>query len=159
MTDVFLLLGSNLGDRERYLERAAELIAQQVAPVVKSSSVYQTQAWGKTDEPDYLNQVLQVQTDLTAEEVLTRTLAIEQQLGRVRAERWGSRIIDIDLLFYGQDVIDTPDLQVPHPRLHERRFTLEPLAEIAPDLQHPILKVSASELKSLLKDDLIIKKL
>src|SRR6187551_3337199 len=100
MNDVFLLLGSNLGDRKLYLQQAILHIAYDIAPTQKISSVYETQSWGKTDEPDYLNMVVEVETELSAQTVLDKILAIERVMGRVREEKWGSRIIDIDILYY-----------------------------------------------------------
>ena len=159
MIDVFLLLGSNLGNREAFLEKAIDFIEEGLGPTEKKSSVYETQAWGKADEPSYLNQVIQLKTGLSAQQVLDKILNIEIRMGRVREVKWGSRIIDIDILFYGQDVIAEPGLTVPHPELQNRMFTLAPLSEIAPDLKHPILKKSIFELKNELKDNLIVKKL
>jgi 2-amino-4-hydroxy-6-hydroxymethyldihydropteridine diphosphokinase len=159
MIDVFLLLGSNLGDRHLFLNQAIEYINNDIAPVLKISSIYETQSWGKTDAPDYLNQVIVLQTALSAREVLEKALHIEAILGRQREERWGSRTIDIDILFYGQAVVNEPGLQIPHPQLHNRRFTLEPLAEIAPSFVHPVLNKNILQIKSELKDNLIVKKL
>ncbi|MBS1522607.1 MAG: 2-amino-4-hydroxy-6-hydroxymethyldihydropteridine diphosphokinase [Bacteroidetes bacterium] len=159
MIDVFLLLGSNLGDRKAYLQKAIDLIETELGIVVQKSSVFETEAWGKTDEPNYLNQVVQVNTALSAQQVLEKILQIEIRMGRVREEKWGSRIIDIDILFYGQDIINEPGLIVPHPELHNRKFTLEPLNELAPNMQHPVLKKSIFQLKNELKDNLIVKKL
>src|SRR3982750_3429784 len=159
MVDVFLLLGSNLGDRKLYLEEAIQHISEEVAPVVKRSAVYETQSWGKTDSPDYLNQVVLVQTELSAQTILQKILNIEWKIGRIREEKWGPRIIDIDILFYGDALIDEPELKVPHPELHKRRFTLDPLAEIAPNLIHPVLHKNILQLKDELTDSLIVKKL
>ncbi|MBD1394928.1 2-amino-4-hydroxy-6-hydroxymethyldihydropteridine diphosphokinase [Mucilaginibacter glaciei] len=159
MIDVFLLLGSNLGNRIEYLEKAVELIARDVAPISRSSALYETQSWGKTDEPDYLNQVVELQTGLSAQALLQKVLAIEIAIGRTRHIKWGSRVIDIDILFYGDAVINEPGLVVPHPELHNRRFTLEPLVELVPHLIHPLLKKNILQLKSELKDDLIVNKL
>lgn len=159
MIDVFLLLGSNLGDRHLLLQQAIGMIGLEVAPVVVRSSVYETQSWGKTDLPDYLNQVIMVKTDKTAREVLDIVLAIEESLGRKRLEKWGSRTMDIDILFYGGAIVDEPGLTIPHPELHRRRFTLEPLAEIAPGLIHPVIKKNILQLKTELKDELIVKML
>ena len=159
MIDVFLLLGSNLGDREKYLQKAIDLIETEIGSLRQKSSVYETEAWGKTDEPNYLNQVVQISTTLPAQQVLEKVLQIETKMGRVREEKWGSRIIDIDILFYGQDIIDEPGLIIPHPELHNRMFTLAPLSEIAADLQHPVFKKSIFHLKNELKDNLIVKKL
>lgn len=159
MNNVFLLLGSNLGDRKLFLQQAILHISYDIAPTQKISSVYETQSWGKTDEPDYLNVVVELETELSAQTILDKILAIEQVMGRVREEKWGSRIIDIDILYYNDAIINEPGLQVPHPQLHNRRFTLEPLAEIAPDFVHPILKKNNLWLKNELKDSLIVKKL
>jgi 2-amino-4-hydroxy-6-hydroxymethyldihydropteridine diphosphokinase len=159
MINVFLLLGSNLGSRNVFLQKAIEYIEQDIAPVVKKSAVYETQSWGKTDLPDYLNQVIMLQTTLSAQEVLQRVLKIEIEMGRKREEKWGSRIIDIDILFYGNDIINEPNLTVPHPELHNRRFTLEPLGMLVPDFIHPVLNKTILELKNNLTDNLIVKKL
>jgi 2-amino-4-hydroxy-6-hydroxymethyldihydropteridine diphosphokinase len=158
MIDVFLLLGSNLGDRKLLLFEAIKHIETEVGPVLQASSVYETQSWGKTDAPDYLNQVLMLQTEIPAREVLRKILAIELSMGRRREEKWGSRMIDIDILFYGDVVIDEPDLKVPHPEMHKRRFTLEPLAELVPEFEHPLIKKNILQLKNELIDDLVVKK-
>jgi len=158
MIDVFLLLGSNLGDRHLFLKQADEAIGREVGNIVKRSSVYQTQPWGKTDEPDYLNQVLLVKTDLLPRDVLQRILTIEQTMGRRRVEKWGSRTIDIDILFYGDSIVNEYDLVIPHPHLHQRKFVLEPLAEIAPAFIHPVLNESILQLNNF-EDTLIVKKL
>jgi len=159
MNDVYLLLGSNLGDRQNFLQTAIQCIENEIAPVVKASSVYETQSWGKTEAPDYLNQVILVKTNIPAQSILKKILDIELILGRRREEKWGSRTIDIDILFYSDYVINEPGLQIPHPELHKRRFTLEPLSEIAPDFVHTIYKKSVLELKNELSDGLIVKKL
>lgn len=159
MIDVFLLLGSNLGDRQTFLQKATAYIETDIAPIVKTSSVYETQSWGKADAPDYLNQVIQLKTELSPQVILQKILNIENVLGRKREEKWGSRVIDIDILFYDSIIVSVPGLNIPHPELHNRRFTLEPLSEIAPHFIHPVLKKSISQLKNELKDNLIIKKL
>lgn len=159
MNNVFLLLGSNLGERKEFLQQAIMHISYDISPDIRISSVYETQSWGKTDEPDYLNMVIEVKTTLPAQTILERILSIEQVMGRKREEKWGSRIIDIDILYYNSDIIDTPGLHVPHPQLHNRRFTLEPLVELAPDFIHPILNKSNLQLKNELRDSLIVKKL
>ena len=157
MIGVYLLLGSNLGDRISYLRQASRLIGETVATVIQASSVYETQSWGKTDEPDYLNQVLYIETDLHPGLLLEKLLGIETIIGRKREVKWGSRIIDIDILFYGDQTINEPQLVVPHPELHNRMFTLAPLNEIAPDFVHPVLQKKISDLKSELKSDLTVK--
>jgi 2-amino-4-hydroxy-6-hydroxymethyldihydropteridine diphosphokinase len=158
MHKVLLLLGSNLGDRQSFLARAIAQIETDIAPVVKSSAIYETQSWGKTDAPDYLNQVVLLKTDLAPREVLEKILAIEIKLGRTREEKWGSRTIDIDILFYGGEIVEEDRLHIPHPELHKRRFTLEPLNEIAPDWVHPVFNKKISQLKTELSDGLIVKK-
>ena len=159
MIGVYLLLGSNLGDRISYLRQASSLIGETVAKVIQASSVYETQSWGKADEPDYLNQVLYLKTDLHPGLLLEKLLGIETIMGRKREVKWGSRIIDIDILFYGDQKINEPNLVVPHPELHNRMFTLAPLNEIAPDLVHPVFQKKISDLKSELKSDLTVKML
>ena len=159
MNNVFLLLGSNLGERQLLLQTAINKIAERIGNVEQTSAVYETQSWGRTDEPDYLNQVVLVKTELPANNVLTEILGIETDLGRKRYEKWGSRLIDIDILFYNQDIINQDKLQVPHPELHKRRFTLEPLSELAADMIHPVLNKTVSDLRKELADDLIVKKL
>lgn len=146
MPNVYLLLGGNLGNRTAYLQQARESIAAQVGSITNSSKLYETAAWGKTDQPAFLNQVLEVQTELTPEQVLQRINLIEHELGRVRQEHWGARVIDIDILFYDSLVLQSQRLTIPHPQLHLRRFTLMPLAELAPHLAHPVLKKSIAEL-------------
>lgn len=134
----FLGLGSNLGDREAHLRRAVALLAREPGvEVARVSSVYETEPEGVTDQPRFLNQVVEVRTTLPPEALLARALAVEAALGRVRRERWGPRVIDVDLLLYGEEVVSRPGLQVPHPRLRERVFAMVPLAELAPDLRLP----------------------
>lgn len=154
MPKLYLLLGGNLGDRLRYLEMAREKIAVQIGPIMQSSALYETAAWGKTDQPAFINQVLEVQTPLAPEQVLQHINGIEQELGRVRQEHWGARVIDIDILFYSDLVQQTQRLTIPHPQLHLRRFTLLPLAEIAPKLVHPVLGESITHLLKTCPDPL-----
>ncbi len=155
---VFLLTGSNLGDLEANLAIASTLIAQHCGAIVQGSSLYQTAAWGKQDQNDFLNQVLQIKTNHTAESLLAQVLAIEQTMGRVRKEKWGERLIDIDILYVNQSIINTPQLQVPHPGIASRRFVLEPLTEIAPDFIHPVLLKSNQELLASCTDPLVVKR-
>ena len=146
MFSVFLLLGANLGDRAVTLRRAVERLREGVGPVLKTSALYETAPWGLTDQPAFLNQAVEVETALPPLDLLKTTQAIEESLGRVRREKWGARLIDIDLLFYGNEIVDLPDLQVPHPHLPQRRFALAPLAEIAPGFAHPVLGKTVAEL-------------
>jgi 2-amino-4-hydroxy-6-hydroxymethyldihydropteridine diphosphokinase len=149
---IFLLLGTNLGNRQENLARAREHLTNTAGEVLKESSIYLTKAWGNTAQPDFLNQVVEIKTLLAPQKLLETILIIEQQMGRVREEKWGARPIDIDILFYNDMVIESPQLNIPHPALHKRRFTLVPLAEIAPLLVHPVLKKSVEELLQLCED-------
>lgn len=143
---VFLLLGSNLGDRSQVLAAAREAIARQAGSITRQSAIYETEPWGITDQPAFLNQVLEISTPLLPEDVLRIILNIEHDLGRVRYERWGARVIDIDMLYFGPITLDSARLTLPHPRIQDRRFVLAPLTEIAPDFIHPILKKTSSQL-------------
>lgn len=151
--NLFLLLGANLGDRLTMLSQARTLIAERIGPIQQQSAVYETAPWGVTNQPTYLNQVIQVETSLAPDAVLSQTQTIEQQLGRVRLEKWGSRLIDIDLLYYDQLRWRTESLTLPHPLLHERRFTLIPLTEITPDFVHPILQKTNRQILAELADE------
>lgn len=159
MKDIFLLLGSNMGNREVYLQQALDLISQQVGPVELRSSLFETAAWGKTDQPDYINQAIRLKSDITAIKLLEVIGSIEAKLNRTREERWGARTIDIDILFYGSEIIDLPDLIIPHKLLHQRRFVLMPLNEIAPNLNHPVFKKTIHQLLLDLTDNLTVRKL
>jgi 2-amino-4-hydroxy-6-hydroxymethyldihydropteridine diphosphokinase len=150
---VYLLLGANLGDKQQMFARVCGYVTQQIGPIIVQSGLYETAAWGGLDQPTYLNQVIVVETYLAPVAVLTQTQGIEQELGRIRVEKWGSRVIDIDLLFYNDLIIQTPTLTLPHPLLHQRRFTLVPLAEIAPNLIHPVLKQPIYTLLANCPDD------
>ncbi|MDY5060323.1 2-amino-4-hydroxy-6-hydroxymethyldihydropteridine diphosphokinase [Staphylococcus simulans] len=138
MTDVFLGLGSNVGDRENQLKEAIRLLDEQPGiKVVKVSSFYETEPVGYVEQPDFLNLCVEIQTELSPKAVLESGLAIEQQLHRVRKERWGPRTLDIDILLYGDQIIEEEDLTIPHPRMTERAFVLIPLQEIAPNKVEP----------------------
>lgn len=157
MNNVTLLIGGNQGDRRQLIQQATELIRQSIGSVVVASRVYETAPWGTFDDEcpqNFMNQALLVETPLTAHEVLEEALLAETLLGRLRPASPGtvlhsvadlpgrlyrSRPMDIDLIFFNDEVVDLPDLQIPHPRAHLRRFVLEPLAEIMPDYRHPLL--------------------
>ncbi|MBJ6143755.1 2-amino-4-hydroxy-6-hydroxymethyldihydropteridine diphosphokinase [Hymenobacter sp. BT559] len=150
----YLLLGGNLGDRVAYLQQAQQVLAATAGAIVAASAYYETAAWGVEDQPAFLNQVLAVRTALPAAELLAACLATEQQAGRERRLRWGARTLDVDILFYGQEIINTPTLTVPHPALPARRFALVPLAELAPGLVHPQLHQTVAELLAHCPDPL-----
>ena len=145
----YLALGSNLGNKEANLRRALELLQQRGVEVVKTSSFICTEPYGVTDQPQFLNGVCEVRTSLEPLELLQTLLEIEQEMGRVRLRHWGERNIDLDLLLYEDVVMDTPELKLPHPDMQNRDFVLLPLAEIAPELVHPILQKSIEELSNL----------
>ena len=161
MNHAYLLIGGNLGAVRENLQSARQHIEQRIGAITHASSLYQTAAWGLEDQPDFLNQVLQVSSELSAADMLRIMLDIEQVLGRVRKIKNGPRPIDIDLLFFNEDIIDLkePDLTVPHALLHTRNFTLYPLSEIAPDYVHPVLGKKVSELLKQSEDSLPVKKL
>lgn len=133
----YLGLGSNMGDRPRMLASAVEWLAGCDLRVVRRSRVYETPPWGKTDQLSFLNQVIEVETALGPEALLARVRRVEESLGRVRAERWGPRTIDVDILLYGDLVVSRPELTIPHAEMRRRAFVLVPLAEIAPGLRLP----------------------
>ena len=137
----YLLLGSNLGDRRQLLLETRRRLEPGIGRVVQSSSVYETTPWGNADQPAYLNQVLALETLLTPPELMMATQRLEESLGRVRsAAKWEPRSIDIDILYFGRLVWYTPGIAIPHPLLHQRRFALVPLVEVAPDFRHPELR-------------------
>jgi len=141
----YLGLGSNMGDRQDYLERALDFLSQRIR-IEKVSSIYDTEPVGNVDQPRFLNMVCQVSTSLPPMALLTLGKGIESKLGRVSAKSNAPRPIDVDILFYGDQIIETPELVIPHPRLTERAFVLIPLAQIAPDLVHPVNNKTIKEL-------------
>ncbi len=138
MNNIYILLGTNLGDRFQQLDLARKQLESRIGAIIDASSVYETAAWGVEDQPAFLNQALLLTTDLQALDCLEITQSIEQELGRIRIKKWGERVIDIDLIYFNQDIIDLPTLRIPHPFIAERRFVLAPLVEIAPDYIHPL---------------------
>jgi 2-amino-4-hydroxy-6-hydroxymethyldihydropteridine diphosphokinase len=154
MNNVYLLIGGNMGDRLKNLSESTKCIEKEVGAILKKSSIYETAAWGVTDQPSFLNQVLFVSTKLSAEDVLKTILSIEEKMGRKRVEKMGPRTIDIDILFYNDEIISLPNLSVPHPHIANRRFVLAPLAEIAPVLFHPVLQKNITELLKVCPDTL-----
>ena len=153
MKPVFLGIGTNLGEREENLRKAIKLIEEHIGNITEESSVYETEPWGFKSETSFFNMVLKVDTNLTPSGLLGRILMIEAMMGRLReGQGYKSRIIDIDILFFGSRIFENKVLKIPHPRIQERRFVLVPLSEFAGDLVHPVFKKSIQELLQECKD-------
>lgn len=144
--NVFLGLGSNVGDRVANVRTAYNHIHRLIGKVAKYSHLYETQPWGNEEQEPFINQVIMINTTMDPRELLEATTKIEREMGRVRKEKWGPRIIDIDILFYGKRIIRDKGLEIPHPEMHKRAFVLVPMLEIAPDLEHPVLKKPIDQL-------------
>jgi len=153
MNIVFLGIGTNFGDRESNLKEAVARIEKHIGPVLKSSTVYETEPWGFQSGDEFLNIVVKVETKLNPTGLLKRILMVESLLGRVRGEKqYSSRVIDIDILLYEGMVIDEKSLKIPHPMMHKRKFVLIPLCEIGPEMVHPVLNKTISSLLKSCKD-------
>jgi 2-amino-4-hydroxy-6-hydroxymethyldihydropteridine diphosphokinase len=158
MNRTYLLIGGNVGNREKNFAMAREYIEQYCGPVIRSSSLYETAAWGKTDQASFLNEALEIETELSAENLIKQILEIEKLMGRERKEKYGPRVIDVDILLFNDEQYDLPFLKIPHPEMQNRRFALTPLAEIAGNLRHPVLKKSIGQLLKECPDSLEVKK-
>ncbi len=158
MNKIYLLLGSNMGNSKKMLLNAISLIEKKIGKMTRYSSLYSTAAWGNTKQPDFLNQVIIVETKLSPSQTMDTILDIEKKLGRMRTVKNAPRIIDIDILFFNKEIIDEPRLQVPHPRIQNRRFVLTPLNELSPNFIHPVLKRSVHHLFIHCPDKLDVKK-
>lgn len=154
MIQTFLLLGSNEGDREQWIKNGIDLIKQHCGEIIAQSSIYETAAWGLENQPVFFNQVIELATTLNPFELLTTIQEIEKECGRQRTLKWGQRTLDIDILFYGAEIIHTNTLTIPHPFIAERRFTLAPLHEIAPNFTHPVLQKTVAVLLQECSDPL-----
>ncbi|MDF2189946.1 2-amino-4-hydroxy-6-hydroxymethyldihydropteridine diphosphokinase [Paraflavitalea sp. CAU 1676] len=159
MNKAYLLIGGNVGNRQQNLHQAVKAIDERCGSVRQQSALYETAAWGKTDQQAFLNQALRIETHFSAPELLHHVLEVETSLGRVRDERYGPRIIDIDIIFFNNDIIDLPSLTIPHPEVQNRRFALAPLEEIAPQLMHPVLHKSIHQLLLECPDTLEVQRL
>jgi 2-amino-4-hydroxy-6-hydroxymethyldihydropteridine diphosphokinase len=151
---VFLLLGSNQGDKRGHIQRAVDQIGRRAGRLIRRSSLYQTEAWGKEDQDDFINQAIEIETGLSPQELLVLLLDIEKEIGRIRREKWEARVIDIDILFYGNKQVNEPDLQIPHPHFQERNFAILPMMELAPDFVHPKSQLTIEEIYTRSKDPL-----
>ncbi len=159
MAITFLSVGSNSGDRSAYLQQAVNKIGLEIGRIIGLSHVYETQSWGYEGQ-NYLNMVVKVETALTPHKIIDSIHAIEQVMGRVRISgQYADRTIDLDILFYNDEIVSDEHLIIPHPRLHERLFVLEPMMDIDPDFRHPVLKKTIRQLKEECRDEGWIKKL
>lgn len=153
----FIQTGTNLGDRQCNLQTANFAIEQEVGHILKQSAIYETAAWGVTDQPNFLNQVLQVQTKLEPLPLLQVLLQIEQKMGRIRKEKWTARHIDLDILYYETTILHVHKLHIPHPEIQNRRFVLVPLTEVAPEFVHPVLHQTNAQLLAQTTDETAVK--
>ena len=157
MNKVYLLIGGNMGDRLQNLRQSINRLSA-CGTVMQQSAVYETEAWGKTEQDPFLNQALLLETSLPAQSLISAILAIEEEMGRSRTEKYGPRIIDIDILFYNAGIIHEPHLTIPHPEIQNRRFALAPMHEIAPQLIHPVLHKTIQQLLDECPDKLEVRK-
>ena len=157
MNIVFLQLGSNLGEKESLLQDAIIAIEGRIGQVVEKSKVYESTPWRVEGQENYLNQIVKVKTELLADDILSTVLDIEKELGRIRLEKWGERLIDIDIIFYNDSIIETAQLCVPHKHMHERMFVLTPMHNIAPEMVHPKYNKTVAELLQICKDTELVK--
>ncbi len=154
VNQAYILTGGNLGNKIANLKKAAQILQNEVGQIVKSSSIYKTAAWGNRDQPDFYNQVHLIKTSLAANQLMETILQIEEAMGRIRTQKNAARIIDIDILFYNNEIINDPGLTIPHPEIPNRRFVLAPLNEIAPGFVHPSLAKKITELLNASSDTL-----
>ena len=154
MNKIFLIIGGNIGDRKKNLETAAALIQKHIGKIIQSSKIYETDAWGITDQTSFYNQVLIVESKYSAQKVIEKILTIEEKMGRVRTIKNAARIIDIDILFFNNETVNEQNLIIPHQEIANRRFVLIPLNELAPEMIHPVLKRTIRELLYACKDKL-----
>lgn len=159
MEKVYLCLGGNIGDTRNYLQNAVAMIGRHIGRIVSQSAVYQSEPWGFNAEQMFLNQVVVAETELEPHAVLELCLQIEAELGRTRSGNgYEPRTIDIDIVFFGQQIISQPDLQVPHPLMHRRNFVLRPLCDVAADFVHPVFGLTVKQLAAICDDKSVVRK-
>jgi 2-amino-4-hydroxy-6-hydroxymethyldihydropteridine diphosphokinase len=158
MNEVYLLTGGNMGDRTDFLQKARKAISEKCGRITKASSIYETAAWGKEDQQAFLNQAIELETTLSPAQLLETILGIEEGLGRKREEKYGPRLIDIDILFFNDLVVNEPGLTIPHPQIQFRRFVLVPLSELNPGKLHPLSGKTVEELLLSCTDPLAVNK-
>lgn len=159
MNRIYLLLGSNMGNSKQQLSKATRHISKTIGKVTHQSGLYVTAAWGNSNQPDFLNQVIIAETKLTALQTMQCILDIEKEMGRIRTVKNAPRIIDIDILFFNKEVVNEKTLSVPHPQIPNRRFALVPLNELSPNFKHPVFQQSIHHLLKICKDPLNVKKI
>lgn len=157
MNKAYLLIGGNIGNRPDNIKTACDLLEQQIGKIIKFSSVYETDAWGNINQPDFLNQVLLIKTLLNAHDCMQQILSIENKMGRIRDKKNDPRIIDIDVLFFNDEIINEPHLTIPHPQIQNRKFVLVPMNELSPDFIHPVLNKTINNLLSISNDELEVR--
>jgi 2-amino-4-hydroxy-6-hydroxymethyldihydropteridine diphosphokinase len=158
MNKAYLLTGGNVGNRKEYLEKSAGHIAMDCGKIVKKSALYETAAWGKTNQAAFLNQALELHTPFSVVDLMLQLLIIEERLGRKRMEKYGPRIIDIDILLFNHEIINSATVTIPHPELINRRFALVPLEELTAHYIHPVAGKSIHRLLQICPDPLPVKK-
>lgn len=159
MNTLYLLLGGNIGNVQLTIKNALELLNEELGAITSTSKYYQTAAWGNTAQADFINQACKIRTKYNAIECLKKILLIEQKLGRIRKEKWGARVIDIDIQYFNNEVLNTIELTIPHPEIQNRKFALIPLCDIIPEYIHPILQKSNIELLNNLDDPLSVREM
>jgi 2-amino-4-hydroxy-6-hydroxymethyldihydropteridine diphosphokinase len=158
MHSIYIITGSNIGDRLKNLTVAKHHLENSIGKILQSSSIYETAPWGKSDQENFYNQVHLMQTSSDARSVMEKCLSIETCMGRIRTIKNAPRLIDLDILFFDDNIIDLPDLKIPHPEIPNRRFVLEPMAELAPELLHPGLDKTIKTLLTETRDSLVVTK-
>ncbi|MBI4690283.1 MAG: 2-amino-4-hydroxy-6-hydroxymethyldihydropteridine diphosphokinase [Nitrospirae bacterium] len=149
MSIAYIGIGSNIGSRKENCEKAIRLLGKSGVTIVKQSSMYETEPWGVKDQPKFINMAIEVETDKEPKELLNILKKIEKEVGRTETVKWGPRVIDLDILLYDDLILKTPELEIPHPLMHERDFVLKPLSEIAPDKRHPVIGKTVKEMLNL----------